>query len=374
MFTACSMASAVEALGMTHPGTAAHAAVTRSNDVTDQKKQDCIDTVHTLFGMLRQGLKASDIITPKSIENAIMVVYAVGGSTNCILHLLAIAHEAQIPLDIHDMGALGAKIPLIGNLSPHGPWHMVDLDTVGGVPAVMKELLEAGFLHGDCMTVTGKTVAENLESVPTLASRGEQDILLPVAKPLSPAGNHILMLKGNLATESAVLKLSGKQMDFFEGPAQCYDDEDLAFEAIVKGHVKKGSVIVIRYEGPAGSPGMPEMLSPGAALVGAGLGKYVALVTDGRFSGASHGIMIGHVSPEAQVGGPLALVQDGDIVTIDAKNKGLSFNVSDEEQAKRRAVWKPPNKITNPRGVLAKYQRQVGSAHTGAVTGAPAAE
>lgn len=371
MFTACTMASAVEALGMTVPGTASHAAVSRHGadaPVSEMKKQDCRDSVATLFALLKSGLTARQIITRKSMENAISVVYALGGSTNAVLHLLAIAHEAEVDISIHEFGEIGSKIPLIGNLSPHGKWHMTDLDGVGGIPAVMKELYEAGFIHGDCMTVTGKTVAENLAAVPSLSERGAQDVLFPVSKPFSPAGNHMLILSGNLASESAVLKLSGKIYDKFVGPAICFDDEDLAFEAIVKGKIQKGSVLIIRYEGPKGSPGMPEMLSPGAALVGAGLGKDVALVTDGRFSGASHGIMIGHVTPEAAAGGTLALVKDGDIVTIDAPNKQLSVDVSDEVLATRRASWKYVSKITNDRGVLAKYARSVKSAHVGATT------
>lgn len=355
---------------MVVPGTASHPAVTPENDVTDQKKQDCKDTVTALFSMLKQGIKARDIITRKSMENAVMVVYALGGSTNAILHLLAIAHEADVQISIHEIGEIGGRIPLIGNLSPHGPFHMVHLDEVGGVPAVMRELIAAGLAHGDCKTITGKTWNENLDDmgIKTVAEMGDQKVLFPVSKPLSAGGNHLLIISGNLATDSAVLKLSGKVYDKFVGPAICFDDEDVAFQAIVAGKIKKGQVLVIRYEGPKGSPGMPEMLSPGAALVGSGLGKEVALVTDGRFSGASHGIMIGHVTPEAADCGPIALVRDGDIITVDARNKALTVDVSDEEMAARKLLWKPINKAGNPRGVLAKYAKVVQSAHHGAVT------
>eukprot|EP00035_Acanthoeca_spectabilis_P037412 m.45094 g.45094 ORF g.45094 m.45094 type:complete len:605 (+) comp8601_c0_seq1:4468-6282(+) len=369
MFTACTMASAVEALGIALPGTASHPAVTEANQVTEQKVDDCRASVQALLAMIKAKQKARSIITRKSIENAITVIYALGGSTNAVLHILAIAREAEVPLTIHEFGDIGAKVPLIGNLSPHGPFHMADLDTLGGVQAVMKELFEAGMIHGDCMTVTGMTVAENLAGIPSLSERPAQEILYPVAKPVSPAGNHLLVLSGNMAPESAVLKLSGKVYDKFVGPAVCFDDEDLAFEAIVDGKVKKGCVLVIRYEGPKGAPGMPEMLSPGAALVGAGLGKDVALVTDGRFSGASHGIMIGHVSPEAAAGGPIAFVQDGDVVTIDARNKLLSVDVTDEVMAARKANWTPPQKLQGKLGaVLGKYAKVVNSAHVGATT------
>jgi len=241
-------------------------------------------------------------LTRKALENAITVVYALGGSTNAILHLLAIAHEAQVPLTIEDFNTIGGRVPLLANLSPHGPYHMSDLDALGGVPVVMKELLEGGLLHDDCLTITGKTVQENLEDVPSIKDHPvkDQQVLRPLDHPLSPPGNHIIVLKGSLAMESAVLKLSGKEVRVFRGPAVVFDSEQEAFEGIMTGQVARGSVLVIRYEGPKGSPGMPEMLSPGAALVGSGLGKDVALVTDGRFSGASHGIMCGHVTPEVR--------------------------------------------------------------------------
>jgi len=331
------------------------------------KKEDCVNTVAALFNLLKLKIKARDILTMKAFENAITIMYALGGSTNGVLHLLAIAKEGGVDLKISDFNRVGKKVPLLGNLSPHGKYHMVDLDKIGGVPLVLKELLRNGFLHGDVLTVTGKTLEENLKAVPNLEDLKGQEVLFSVAKPFSPPGNHITILQGNLATESAVVKLSGKQLDKFTGPAQVYDSEMDSYNAIQAGEVKKGSVLVIRYEGPKGSPGMPEMLSPGAALVGANLGKYVALVTDGRFSGASHGIMIGHVTPEAYDGGVIALVKDGDMITIDPHKARLDVDLSDEEIAKRRAAWKRPEKPLPP-GVLSKYRKMVASAHYGAST------
>lgn len=371
MFTACTMASAVEAMGMALPGTASHPAMTRDDarSVTQQKELDCRQTAEALFAMLEKGLTARKIITKKALENAVSVVYAVGGSTNAVLHLLAIAHEAGIPekdFSMEDIHHVGQKVPLLANVSPHGRYHMSDIDRVGGIPIVMRELLDAGLLHGDCMTVTGRTVRENLADVASVQRRDGQDVIYSVAKPFSPPGNHILVLRGNLAPESAVCKLSGKQDVELAGPARCFDDEDSAFKAIMAGDIRKGDVLVIRYEGPKGAPGMPEMLSPGSALVGAGLGPYVALVTDGRFSGASHGIMVGHVTPEAAAGGPIALVRDGDVVTVRPSARHLSVQVSDEEMARRRSEWAP--RASGARGTLLKYQQQVRSAHVGATT------
>jgi dihydroxy-acid dehydratase len=358
---------------MSLPGTASHAAMTREDtrSVTSQKRLDCSATAQALFALLERGIHTRQIITARSIENAVMVVYAVGGSTNAVLHLLAIAHEAEIPekdFNIRRFTDVGSKVPLLANVSPHGRYHMHDLDGVGGVPAVMRELLDAGLLHGDCLTVTGKTVAENLADVPSVSKRAAQDVLRPMTNPLSPAGNHIVLLQGNLAPQSAVVKLSGKQNIRLIGPARCFDTEDSAFAAIMAGKIVKGDVLVIRYEGPKGSPGMPEMLSPGAALVGAGLGKDVALVTDGRFSGASHGIMVGHVTPEAADGGPIALLRDGDIVVVAPGDGTLSVELSDDELVRRRAIWTPPSPKPNSRGVLARYTSVVASAHYGATT------
>lgn len=373
MFTACTMASAVEALGMSLPGAACHPAASREDtrSLTDLKRQDCAAAAAAVFLLMEKGLSARKIITKKAIENAVVVCYALGGSTNAVLHILAIAYEAGIPqeeFNIETFHSVGQMVPLIGNLSPHGRYHMSDLDEVGGLPLVMRELLDAGLLHGDCMTVTGKTVAENLMGVPSVAGLGrKQDVIFPVSAPLAPAGNHIIVVRGNLAPNSAVCKLSGKVDVELIGPARCYDDEDEAFEAIMAGKIRKGDVLIIRYEGPKGAPGMPEMLSPGAALVGAGLGKYVALVTDGRFSGASHGIMVGHVTPEAAVGGPIALLRDGDIVTVRPGKRELSVALSDEELSARRATWVPIVK-RGLQGVLGKYAAQVRSAHLGATT------
>jgi len=373
MFTACTMASAVEAMGMALPGTASHAATTREDfrAVPAQKREDCAASARALFALLEQGISARRIITARSLENAVMVVYAVGGSTNAVLHLLAIAHEAEVPpadFDIQRLHDVGQRVPLLANVSPHGRYHMHDLDGVGGVPAVMRELLDAGLLHGDCLTVTGRTVAENLAGVAPVRARVAQEVLRPFGDPLAPAGNHIVVLRGNLAPQSAVVKLSGKQDVRHVGPARVFDDEDAAFAAIMAGGIQRGDVLVIRYEGPKGSPGMPEMLSPGAALVGAGLGKYVPLVTDGRFSGASHGIMVGHVTPEAVDGGPIALLRDGDVVTVAPRERELSVALSPEELAARRASWSPPPPRPGCRGVLARYAKHVASAHFGATT------
>lgn len=373
MFTACTMASAVEAMGMSLPGTSGHAATTREDyrAVTDQKRADCARTVEALFNLMEKGIRARDIITAKSLENAVMVIYAVGGSTNAFLHLLAIAHEAEISqesFNIERMHEVGQRIPILANVSPHGRFHMHDLDGVGGVPAVMRELLDAGLLHGDCLTVSGKTVAENLAGVPAVSGRGPQEVLRPFGDPYAPKGNHIVVLSGNLAPQSALVKLSGKQDIRHSGPARCFDAEEDAFRAVMEGKIQKGDVLVIRYEGPKGSPGMPEMLSPGAALVGAGLGKYVPLVTDGRFSGASHGIMVGHVTPEACDGGPIALIRDGDVVTVAPGERLLSVDLSAAELDARRAAWQPPSTKPGTRGVLARYQKNVASAHFGATT------
>jgi dihydroxy-acid dehydratase len=382
MFTANTMSSAVEAMGMSLPGSAAHPVVVPTTNASDrlnpEKIQDCEAAVKALFSMLRSGLRSRDIMTRKALENAIVVVYALGGSTNAFLHLLAIAHEAEVPLSIHEIGQIGKKVPLIGNMRPHGHFHMSDLSKIGGVPVVMKELLTAGMIHGDCITCSGKTVAENLATYPSLSELTQQ-VIKPIAQPFSPPGNHITVLQGSLAPESALIKLSGKALKQFEGPAQCYNGEQAAFQAVINGEIKKGAALVIRYEGPRGSPGMPEMLSPGAALIGAGLGKYVALITDGRFSGASHGIMVGHLSPEAATGGPLALVKDGDIISIDVNKNSIDMKVSPEEIAARAAAWISPElpltrTSSKSRGILAKYARNVSSAHYGALTDGSHAE
>lgn len=374
MFTASSMAFAVEAMGMSWPGSASHPAMTRADprSIPKDKRADCEQAVEAVINLLAKRIHCRDIITKKSIENAVTVIYALGGSTNSVLHLLAIAHEADIPKDqfcIDDFDRIGKHVPILAACSPHGKFHIVDMDDQGGLPVVMKELLISGFLHGECMTCTGKTVAENLASSPSVEELGEANqVLYTVAKPYKPAGNHILVLHGNLCPESAICKLSGKQNIYHKGPAKCFDSENDAYEAIVGGKIVKGDVVVVRYEGPKGSPGMPEMLMPGGALIGCGLGQDCALVTDGRFSGASHGIMIGHVSPEAAVGGPIGLLKDGDIITLDPKARGLTVDVSDAELAARKAAWTPPPAKPNTKGVLGKYAALVASAHVGATT------
>jgi dihydroxy-acid dehydratase len=367
MFTANTMSSAVEALGMSPPHTASGPAVTTDNQLTNQKRADCGTVAELIFHLLEQKTQTRHIITREAFENAISVVYALGGSTNSVLHLMALAHEAEVDLKIDDFNAIGCRVPLLANLKPHGKYHMADLDRIGGIPLVMKELLKEGFINGDCLTVTGNTVSGNLASVPCVSDLKEQDILFPLSSPMAPAGHHMIILKGSLAPESAVLKLSGKQFERpFTGTAIVFDGEAGAYTAIMEGKVKPGHVVVIRYEGPKGSPGMPEMLSPSAALVGSGLGKTVALVTDGRFSGASHGIMIGHVSPEAYVGGPIAMVQNGDTISIDVNSKTLHLDISPDELSRRQKQWRFPEQQL--RGLLSKYQRLVSSAHTGAVT------
>jgi dihydroxy-acid dehydratase len=367
MFTANTMSSAVEALGMSPPHTASGPAVTTDNQLTNQKRADCGTVAELIFHLLEQKTQTRHIMTREAFKNAISVVYALGGSTNSVLHLMALAHEAEVDLKIDDFNAIGCRVPLLANLKPHGKYHMADLDRIGGIPLVMKELLKEGFINGDCLTVTGNTVSGNLASVPCVSDLKEQDILFPLSSPMAPAGHHMIILKGSLAPESAVLKLSGKQFERpFTGTAIVFDGEAGAYTAIMEGKVKPGHVVVIRYEGPKGSPGMPEMLSPSAALVGSGLGKTVALVTDGRFSGASHGIMIGHVSPEAYVGGPIAMVQNGDTISIDVNSKTLHLDISPDELSQRQKQWRFPEQQL--RGLLSKYQRLVSSAHTGAVT------
>lgn len=365
MYTANTMASAIEALGMSLPGSSSHPAVDSENNIFPEKQQDCIDSVKALFHLMKKGIRARDIMTKEAFENAITVVMAIGGSTNAVLHLLSLAHEADVKLSIDDFGRIGKRVPLVGDFKPFGKYVMEDLYNVGGVPMVMKMLLDGGFLHGDCLTVTGKTVAENLVNVPERPKN--QDVIYSLEKPLAQPDHHILVLRGNLAPEGAVLKLSGKEMEFHKGPARVFECEEDALNAILEGKIKKGDVIVIRYEGPKGGPGMREMLSPSSALMGAGLGKDVALVTDGRFSGGTHGIMVGHVSPEAHVGGPLALVEEGDVINIHLKTRTIDVEITKGEMEKRRKTWKAPE-FKYKRGVLAKYAKLVGSASEGAVT------
>ena len=365
MYTANTMSAAIEALGMSVPGSSSHMAVDQQNRISREKRDDAARSARALIALLDQGLTARQIMTRKAFENGLTVAWALGGSTNAVLHLLALAKEAGVALSLADITSITKNVPLIGNFKPFGRYLMHDLHRLGGIPMVMKVLLDAGFLHGDCMTISGKSIAENLADAPGLPT--DQDVIFPIKTPYAPAGNHIRILYGNLAEDGCVLKQSGKQLQTISGPARVFEREEDAMSAILGGTIMPGDIVVIRYEGPKGGPGMREMLSPSAALMGAGLGNSVALITDGRFSGGTHGIMIGHIAPEAQVGGTIALVAEGDRITIDLENEALELQVSDSELAQRRRQWQAP--VTNyPRGVLAKYARLVSSAAKGAVT------
>ncbi|MGK0494416.1 MAG: dihydroxy-acid dehydratase, partial [Maribacter sp.] len=314
--------------------------------------------------LLENDIKPSDIITRKSMENAVRLLTLLGGSTNAVLHFLAIAKAADIEFKLDDFQKISDTTPFLADLKPSGKFLMEDLHRVGGTPAVMKFMLENGMLHGDCLTITGKTIAENLAEVPGLIEN--QQVIKPLSNPIKATG-HLRILYGNLATEGAVAKITGKEGTYFSGPAKVYEGEFLANDGIGRGEVKKGDVVVIRYEGPKGGPGMPEMLKPTSAIMGAGLGKEVALITDGRFSGGTHGFVVGHVCPEAQEGGLIGLLEDGDIITIDADKNQISVNLTDAEIASRRKNWKQPDlKVT--RGSLYKFARTVSSASTGCVT------
>lgn len=365
MYTANTMSSAIEAMGMSLPYSSSNLAVDRQNNISEDKKNDCINSVQALFNLLKRGIRTRDIMTKKAFENAITLVFAMGGSTNAILHLLALAHEAKVSLMLSDFEKIGKKVPLLGNFKPFGKYVMADLHKIGGVPMVLKMLLEAGFIHGDCLTVTGKTIADNLRNVPDRPDG--QDVIYSLDNPLALPQHHIIIIYGNLAKEGAVLKLSGKEMKRHRGKAKVFEKEEDALNAILARKIKKGDVVVIRFEGPKGGPGMREMLSPSSALMGADLGKDVALVTDGRFSGGTHGIMVGHVSPEAQMGGLIAFVQNGDIISIDLAKREINLEVDKKEIAKRKSNWITP-KEKYERGVLAKYAKLVGSASYGAIT------
>ena len=357
MFTANTMASAIEAMGMSAPGAASVPAVDPRNEVIAH------GAGRVLYRLLERDLKPRDIMTRDAFENAIMVVLAMGGSTNAVLHLLAIAHEANVPVKIDDFDRLSRRTPYLTDLRPGGRFVMSDVDKAGGVTIVMKELLKAGLLHGDAMTVTGRTMAENLD-----AFGGEPDrrVIYPASAPRSPTGG-LVILKGNLAPEGAVMKVAGTKHLSHEGPARVFDGERAAFEAVTGGSLREGDVLVIRYEGPRGGPGMQEMLAVTGAIMGQGLGDSVTLMTDGRFSGATHGPMIGHVAPEAAAGGPIGLIRDGDIVVMDVETRRLEVRVSDAEMAERKRDWKsPPQRYE--RGVMAKYAKLVSSASVGAVT------
>jgi dihydroxy-acid dehydratase len=358
MYTANTMSSAIEALGMSLPYSSSNPAL------SPEKKQECVDAGKAIKLLLEKDIKPRDIMTRKAFENAITMVAVLGGSTNAVMHLIAIAHSVGIELTLKDFQDISDKTPLLADLKPSGKYLMEDLHDVGGVPAVMKYLLKEGFLHGDCLTVTGKTLAENLASVPNL--NDGQEVVYEIQKALKPTGN-IQILHGNIATEGCVAKISGKEGEFFEGTAIVYENEHDVIKGVRGGEVKPGNVVIIRYCGPKGGPGMPEMLKPTSAIMGAGLGSSVALITDGRFSGGSHGFVVGHVTPEAYEGGAIALIQNGDVITIDAVKNTIDLKISDEEMAKRRANWvQPPLKVTQ--GVLLKYARAVSSASTGCVT------
>ncbi len=359
MYTANTMSSAIEAMGMSLPYDASYPAVSAAKD-----RETFLAGKH-LVSIIEKGIKPRDIITRKSLENAYTFVLALGGSTNAVLHLMAIAREAEVPWTLADFDRLGDRVPDLADLKPGGKYVMFDLHKVGGTPAVMKALLEAGYLHGDCMTVTGKTLAENLKDVPSVYAR-EQKVIKPINAPMHPTG-HIIILKGNLAPEGAVAKVAGLKNRKITGPAKVFDGEEACFAALQARDIKPGDIVVVRGEGPIGGPGMREMLSVTAALSGQGLGEHVGLITDGRFSGGSRGLVVGHVAPEAFAGGPIALLKTGDIVTIDADKKDVSVAVNEQEWAKRKADWKQPAP-REKRGVLAKYAKTVSSASEGAIT------
>jgi len=358
MYTANTMASAIEALGMALPYNSSNPAIGKEKD------QDCVNAGRALRHLLEHDLKPSDIINHKSLENAVRFLILMGGSTNAVLHFLAIAKAAKVEFTLDDFQRISDSTPFLADLKPSGKYLMEDVHRVGGTPAVMKFMLEHDMLHGDCMTVTGKTVAENLADIPGLSSG--QKVVHSFDNPIKETG-HIRILYGNLAENGSVAKITGKEGLLFTGPAKVFEDEFAANKGIGAGEVKKGDVVVIRYEGPKGGPGMPEMLKPTAAIMGAGLGKDVALITDGRFSGGTHGFVVGHVSPEAQEGGAIALIQDGDVITIDAEKNTISVALSDAELNQRRSQWqKPPLKVS--RGSLYKYAKMVSSASEGCVT------
>jgi dihydroxy-acid dehydratase len=358
MYTANTMASAIEALGMSLPNSSAQAAV------SDEKMMDCFDAGAAVVNLINNNIRPRDIMTKKAFENAITVVTALGGSTNAVLHLIAMASAAKVKITIDDFTRIGKRVPVVADLKPSGANVMMKLVEIGGTLPLMKMLLKAGLLHGDCMTVTGKTMAENLAKVQPYPKG--QTVIRPLNKPIKKDG-HLVILYGNLAPKGAVAKISGKEGLTFEGVAKVFDSEEKAMQSILKGKIKKGDVVVIRMEGPKGGPGMREMLGPTGAIMGAGLGKDVALITDGRFSGGSHGFVIGHITPEAYVGGPLALVENGDRISIDAERREMTLHVSDKDLAKRKKAWKQP-KPRYTHGVLAKYAKLVSSASEGAIT------
>lgn len=359
MYTANTMASAIEAMGMSLPYSSSNPAL------SEDKKKECLEAGKYIKLLLEKDIKPRDIMTRKAFENAIAVIMVLGGSTNAVLHLLAMARSVGVPLTQDDFQAISDKVPVLADFKPSGKYLMEDLHNKGGVPSVMKYLLQKGLLHGDCITVTGKTIAENLADVPDLDFE-TQDIVHPLENPLKPTG-HLQILYGNLAEKGSVAKISGKEGERFEGTARVFDGEQNLIAGITEGKVRAGDVVVIKNEGPKGAPGMPEMLKPTSAIIGAGLGKSVALITDGRFSGGTHGFVVGHITPEAHEGGLIGFVQDDDIIEIDAVNNKLTLKISDEEINKRREGWKKPAlKATN--GILYKYAKLVKDASEGCVT------
>jgi dihydroxy-acid dehydratase len=358
MYTANTMASAIEALGMSLPNSSAQAAV--SND----KKLDCERAGAAVLNLLEKGILPSDIMTKEAFENAITVVIALGGSTNAVLHILAMANASKVDITLDDFTRIGKRVPMLADLKPSGRYQMAELIEIGGIQPLMKMLLDKGLLHGDCLTVTGKTLAENLADVQPYPIG--QDMIHDMEHPIKK-DSHLVVLYGNLASEGSVAKITGKEGLLFTGNAKVFDAEEQALQAILNGEIVKGDVIVIRYEGPKGGPGMREMLSPTSAIMGKGLGKEVALITDGRFSGGTHGFVVGHITPEAFVGGALAIVENGDSITIDAENNQLTLHVNEHEMSRRLEKWQQPAPRYT-RGVLAKYAKLVNSASLGAVT------
>ncbi|MDC0442935.1 dihydroxy-acid dehydratase [Gammaproteobacteria bacterium] len=358
MYTANTMASSIEALGMSLPGSSSQDAV------SDEKKQDCQNAGTAIKKLLDLDIKPSDIMTKKAFENSIAVVIALGGSTNAVLHLLAMAHSVGVDLDLDDFTRIGKVTPVLADIKPFGVHFMSELNAIGGIAPMMKLMLEKGLLHGDCLTVTGQTLEENLEEV--MPYPDGQKIILPISKPVKDS-SHLRVLYGNLAPEGAVAKITGKEGTVFTGNAKVFNSEEEGMAAILEEKITEGDVVVIRFEGPQGGPGMREMLKPTSAIMGQGLGDKVAFITDGRFSGGTHGFVVGHISPEAEMGGPIAFIQDGDEITIDANTDILSLNISDDEMIKRSQTWKNPNSSPK-KGVLAKYKKTVQSASKGAIT------
>jgi dihydroxy-acid dehydratase len=359
MYTANTMASAIEALGMSLPYSSSNPAL------SPEKKKECVEAGKAIYHLLEKDIKPSDIMTRKAFENAITIIMVLGGSTNAVLHMIAMAKSVGVKVTQDDFQTISDKVPVLADFKPSGKYLMQDLHQYGGVPAVMKYLLKEGLLHGDCLTVTGKTVAENLAAVPDL-DFDQQKIIKPLSHPIKPTG-HLQILYGNLATGGSVAKISGKEGELFEGPARVFDGEEELIACIHSGRIKAGDVVVIRQVGPRGAPGMPEMLKPTSAIIGAGLGKSVALITDGRFSGGTHGFVVGHITPEAFVGGLIALVEDNDVIELNVATKKMTLKVDDETIAARRAKWVAP-KLNVTKGLLFKYAQCVKDASQGCVT------